>query len=83
MTSTAPEPPTGRSFEAALDRLQDIVGRMERGTLELDESLALFEEGVGLLRFAEGVLETADQHIRQLVADGPAEGTLEDFPGAL
>lgn len=82
MTDTETAPP-GRSFEAALSRLEEIVARMERGSLELDESLALFEEGVGLLRFAEGVLETADQRIRQLVGDGAEGGTLEDFPGAL
>lgn len=74
---TAPAGESASSFEAALDRLSQIVGRMEGGALELDESLALFEEGVRLLRFAEGVLETADGRIRQLVDDG---GRLEDFP---
>jgi exodeoxyribonuclease VII small subunit len=73
----APAGESAPTFEAALGRLNEIVGRMEGGALELDESLALFEEGVRLLRFAEGVLETADGRIRQLVDDG---GRLEDFP---
>jgi exodeoxyribonuclease VII small subunit len=70
----------GPSFEGALQRLGEIVGRMEGGSLELDESLALFEEGVRLLRFAEGVLETADLRIRQLVDDGAGGARLEPFP---
>ena len=69
----------GRTFEGALDRLSEIVGRLEGGSLELDESLALFEEGVRLLRFAEGVLETADQRIQQLVDDGAGGARLEPF----
>lgn len=72
-------PPT---FEAALDRLAEIVARIEGESLELDESLALFEEGVGLLRFAEGVLEGADERIRQLLDDGLGGSRLEDFAGA-
>jgi exodeoxyribonuclease VII small subunit len=81
MTSIQPEPPVGRSFEASLDRLGEIVEQMERGAPELDESLALFEEGVRLLRFAEGVLQSADGRIRQLVDDGRGGARLEDFPG--
>lgn len=73
--------PAGRSFEAALDRLGEIVRRMEDGSPELDESLALFEEGVRLLRFAEEVLESADERIRQLVDDGAGGTRLEAFPG--
>lgn len=72
-------PPT---FEAALDRLAEIVARIEGESLELDESLALFEEGVGLLRFAEGVLEGADERIRQLLDDGLGGSRLEDFSAA-
>ena len=69
----------GRTFEGALDRLNEIVGRMEGGSLELDESLALFAEGVRLLRFAEGVLETADLRIQQLVDEGAGGARLEPF----
>jgi exodeoxyribonuclease VII small subunit len=68
------------TFEAALDRLGEIVAQIEGESLELDESLALFEEGVRLLRFAEGVLEGADERIRQLLDDGMGGHRFEDFP---
>lgn len=80
-TITAADTPADWTFEAALDRLGEIVGRIEGESLELDESLALFEEGVRLLRFADGVLEGADERIRQLLDDGLGGSHLEDFAG--
>jgi exodeoxyribonuclease VII small subunit len=71
------------TFEAALERLEEIVERLEGDGLELDESLALFEEGVRLLRFADTVLEGADARVRQLLEDGGAGFRLEDFPEPL
>ena len=73
------DPSADLTFEATLDRLTEIVARIEGESLELDESLALFEEGVRLLRLAEGVLEGADQRIRQLLDDGLGGSRLDDF----
>ena len=70
------------TFEAALERLGDIVDRLEGDSLELDESLALFEEGVRLLRFADGLLDGADERVRQLLEEGDAL-RLADFPDEL
>ena len=81
-TTAGSTPADPASFEAAMDRLNDIVGRMEGDGLELDEQLALLEEGVRLLRFADGVLEGADTRIRQLLDDGADGHRLEDFPEA-
>ena len=80
IASPSTDPHSGWTLEAALDRLNEIVGRIEGESLELDESLALFEEGVRLLRFAEGVLQGADERIRQLLDDGSGGSRLEDFP---
>ena len=40
-----------KSIEEALARLEEVVGLLESGELTLDESLKLYEEGVGLIRF--------------------------------
>jgi exodeoxyribonuclease VII small subunit len=71
------------TFEAALERLGEITGRLESDGLELDESLALFEEGVRLLRFAETVLAGADARVRQLVEEAGGGFRVEDFSGPL
>lgn len=67
------------NFEGALDRLAEIVERLEGDGLELDESLALFEEGVRLLRGAEATLDGAEERIRLLVEEGDGF-TLEPLP---
>ena len=41
---------TDIKFEAALERLEQIVDQLEAGNLSLEESLQVFEEGVGLAR---------------------------------
>ncbi|MGH7328914.1 MAG: exodeoxyribonuclease VII small subunit, partial [Polyangiaceae bacterium] len=44
MTSSAQAQP--QSFEDAVRRLTEIIEKLERGDLPLEESIALFEEGV-------------------------------------
>lgn len=65
-------------FEGALDRLEEIVDRIEQEELELDESLALFEEGVRMLRAAEAKLSEADARVQQLFESGDGF-RLEEF----
>jgi len=57
------------SFEKALTELENIVEKMERGDLSLNESLALFERGVQLARFMRGEIETAEKKIEILLKD--------------
>jgi len=55
-------------FEDALGELEEIVERMERGDLKLEESLQLFERGVGLTRQCRNSLETAELKVKNLLA---------------
>jgi exodeoxyribonuclease VII small subunit len=54
-------------FETSLAELQQIVARLEDGSIGLEESLAEFERGVGLLRTCYQILEDAKQKIELLV----------------
>jgi exodeoxyribonuclease VII small subunit len=56
------------SFEAALERLHEIVERLESGELDLEESLVLFEEGVRLSRASQARLNSAEKRIEELLA---------------
>ncbi len=58
----------GLSFEAAIQRLGTIVERLEAGDMPLEESLALFEEGIKLARTSQARLEAAEQRIERLLA---------------
>jgi len=58
---------TDPSFEASLQRLTEVVEKLEGGELGLEESLALFEEGVGLARTAQARLDAAEKRVEELV----------------
>ncbi len=56
------------AFEDALQELGAIVGQLEDGSLPLEESMAQFERGIGLLRNCYSVLEDAEQRIEILTS---------------
>ncbi len=68
-----PEP----SLEERLRRLEEIVGELEAEGLDLDRALALFEEGVGLVREAEEALAAAELRVEELLGE---EGALRTRP---
>ena len=53
-------------FEASLDQLEQLVGKMEQGDMTLEESLAAYERGVGLYRRCQSALEQAELRVRLL-----------------
>lgn len=54
------------SFEQSLARLDEIVRHLEKGDLPLNDSLALFEEGTGLIRGCSDMLDAAEQKVVKL-----------------
>ncbi len=67
-------------FEKKLTRLEEIVQKMEKGDLALEDSLKLFEEGVRLSRECQGKLAEAEETVKKLIGFG-ADGQplMEDF----
>ncbi|HEX7454318.1 MAG TPA: exodeoxyribonuclease VII small subunit [Polyangiaceae bacterium] len=57
-----------QSFEQSLERLHEIVERLESGELDLEASLVLFEEGVRLSRASQARLNSAEKRIEELLA---------------
>lgn len=70
-TKEAPE----KRFESALEELEQVVEQLESGELSLEDSLAAFEKGVGLVRFCNQKLAEVEKKIEMLVRD--KEGKLE------
>jgi len=54
-------------FEDALEKLEDIVRKMESGDIPLDEALKSFEEGIKLLRFCSAKLEETERRVEMLL----------------
>jgi exodeoxyribonuclease VII small subunit len=65
-------------FEDALQRLERIVDQLEAGNLGLEESLRVFEEGVGLARRCATYLDEAEKRIEILTRD--ESGALKTEP---
>jgi exodeoxyribonuclease VII small subunit len=71
--------PKEPAFEEALERLETIVQSLEKGDLPLEESLRLFEEGVGLTRLCTARLEEAQRRVDVLARTGQGDLKLTPF----
>ena len=61
------QPKTGEEgFEALYKRLEESVSKLEKGGLTLEESLALYEEGMNLARRCQELLQQAELRITRL-----------------
>ena len=67
------------SFEANMQRLEQIVRAMERGAVALDESLKLFQEGTELVRSCGKLLDEAELQVKMIMAGPDGNPTQEDF----
>ena len=68
-------------FEHSLDELEQLVQRMEKGDLTLDDSLAAYERGVALYRHCQTALEQAELRVR-LLSDPLDPASTEPFDDA-
>lgn len=67
-------------FEKKLNRLEEIVAKMESGDLSLEDSLKMFEEGVKLSRECNTQLMAAEQKVKVLLSiDAQGTATTDDF----
>lgn len=79
--------PSEGGLDARLRRIEEIVAAMDSDSLDLDEALALFEEGVGHLRSAERFLRKAELKVEELIGregektrefEAPGQGDRDD-----
>lgn len=64
-----------RTYEQAINRLEEVVARLENGELPLEESLNLFEEGMKLISECNQKLDSAEGNLQELlsIAKGVAQ----------
>lgn len=64
------------TFERALKELETIVSRLERGDVELEESITIYERGEALRDHCDRLLKQAEARVEKLVigADGMPKG---------
>ena len=59
--------PENMTFEASMQRLEQIVRTMERGDAPLEDSLKLFQEGTELVRSCGKLLEEAELQVKKIM----------------
>ncbi len=69
--------PEDTGFDQILSRLREVVTKLESGELSLEQSLAIYEEGVALARKGQQLLAAAEKRVEILVS---ASGGVEAQP---
>jgi len=69
-TAASATPTESLGFEGALERLEDLVERLEGGDLPLETALEAFEEGVALTRQCADRLAAAERRVETLAREG-------------
>lgn len=64
-----------KNFESALEDLEQVVEQLETGELSLEDALAAFEKGVGLVKLCNQKLNEVEKKIELLIKD--KEGKLQ------
>ncbi len=64
-----------KKFESALEELESVIEQLESGNLSLEDSLAAFEKGVGLVKYCNQKLSEVEKKVELLIRD--KEGKLQ------
>ena len=70
------------TFEEAMKRLDAITEELSREGVNLDQALALYEEGIKLARVCNAKLEDTERKIKMLQISGDGEISEKDFAPA-
>jgi exodeoxyribonuclease VII small subunit len=66
-------------FEESLNKLEDIVQKLEKGEISLEESLPLFEEGMEILGNLKDYLSNAEIKIEKLIKDSEGKFKTDEY----
>ena len=70
MTEPTMDPEPSARFEDQLERLEEIVARLEDDSVGLEQALDLFEQGMTLAKSCRTRLEAVEQRVSRLLEDG-------------
>ncbi len=68
-----------KSFEEAISQLEQIVSRLEKGDISLEESITNFQQGIELSRYCAAKLDEAEKKISILLQDEEGNLIEKDF----
>ena len=69
--------PAPKTLEEAIKRLETLTQAMQNSEMPLEEALAAYQEGNGLVKYCQTKLAEVEQKLQVLDADGLKELTLD------
>jgi exodeoxyribonuclease VII small subunit len=82
MSSPAKKSAPELNFEAAMDRLEEIVDQMETGKMQLEELIVRYEEGMKLVKTCQERLTSAEQRIEMITRNHAGKPVVQPFEPA-
>lgn len=67
------------NFEEKLSELENIVSKLEKGNLSLDETITLFENGISAAKQCQKLLDDAEKRVLVVSSNKDGEDTLDEF----
>ena len=67
------------SFEESINRLEELVDKMESGKSTLEQNLEWFEEGMDLIKTCQTHLVDADKRVQKLITTSKGEDKIKDI----
>lgn len=67
-----------KTFEQSLNALEEIVQRLERGDVPLEEALEAFQEGMALSKQCQDTLEKAEKTLTKMMTENNSEIVFEE-----
>ena len=67
------------SFEESINRLEELVDKMESGKSTLEQNLEWFEEGMDLIKTCQTHLVDADKRVQKLITPSKGEDKIKDI----
>ncbi|EOK00981.1 exodeoxyribonuclease 7 small subunit [Enterococcus faecalis EnGen0340] len=71
-------PAKEKTFEESLNALEEIVQRLERGDVPLEEALAAFQEGMALSKQCQDTLEKSEKTLTKMMTENNEEIVFEE-----
>tara|TARA_B100001769_G_C21871743_1_gene471728 strand:- start:116 stop:346 length:231 start_codon:yes stop_codon:yes gene_type:complete len=66
-------------FEKSINRLEELVDKMESGESSLEQNLEWFEEGMDLIKVCQTHLADADKRVQELIKSSESENNTKDI----
>ncbi|HFK2837376.1 exodeoxyribonuclease 7 small subunit [Enterococcus faecalis] len=71
-------PAKEKTFEESLNALEEIVQRLERGDVPLEEALVAFQKGMALSKQCQDTLEKAEKTLTKMMTENNKEIVFEE-----